>query len=233
MFSPLVNGFAVQANGWRWTQWTILFLSVGVYLVSLTTQETYKKTILEKRAKRLGIAPPKRTLPPGLAGVKMVLTITVFRPLHMLFTEPIVLFLSLYSAFTFGVLFAFLPAFPVVYAGVYHFDLSQIGLAYISLSVGYMLAVVTAIACDQFIYQRKHRVAEKEGIKMLPPEERLYSAMIGSFGVTIGLFWFGWTARQDIHWIVPTIGVVPFAWGNLNVFVSFSSAESLISADNF
>lgn len=34
------------------------------------------------------------------------------------------------------------------------------------------------------------------------------------------LFWFAWSARQDVHWIVPVIAGIPFAWGNLLVFVS-------------
>jgi hypothetical protein len=44
--------------------------------------------------------------------------------------------------------------------------------------------------------------------------------MIGSFGVPIGLFWFGWSACAATHWIVPIIALVPFAWGNLSIFVS-------------
>ncbi|KAF2665679.1 putative bicyclomycin resistance protein [Microthyrium microscopicum] len=224
---PLVNGFAVQAKGWKWSQWTILMLSLGIYISSLTMDETYKKTILQKRSKRLGIAPPKSILPPGFAGVKMILTITLFRPMRMLLFEPIVLFLSLYSAFTFGVLFAFLDAFPVVFVGVYHFNLGQLGLSFLSLAIGYILAVPTSVAVDFFVYQKKHRAAAAKGQHLLPPEERLYTAMMGSFGVTIGLFWFGWTSRESIHWIVPMIGVVPFAWGNLCIF----SASALYVID--
>jgi hypothetical protein len=45
--------------------------------------------------------------------------------------------------------------------------------------------------------------------------------MIGCFGIPIGLFWFAWTADRGVHWIVPTLAAVPFAWGNLCLFVSF------------
>jgi len=207
-------------KGWRWSQWTILFLSLVVWIISLPTHETYKKVILQRRAKRLGIEPPKSTLPGGLQGLKFLLTVTLFRPVHMLLFEPIVLFLSLYSAFIFGVLFAFLPAFPIVFIGVYKFNLGEAGLAFLPLGIGYIFAVPTAIACDFWIYQPLHRKAMKEGRHMVDPEHRLYSAMMGSLGVTVGLFWFGWTARASIHWIVPMIGVIPFAWGNLCVFVS-------------
>ena len=55
---PVVGGFAAQYKGWRWTQWCILFVSLAVLLTSIPTQETYKKAILKKRAKKLGLAPP-------------------------------------------------------------------------------------------------------------------------------------------------------------------------------
>lgn len=207
-------------KGFRWSSWTILFLALGVFIISLPQKETYKKVILKKRAKRLGVEPPKSPLPTGLAGVKFLLTVTLFRPIHMLLFEPIVLFLSLYSAFIFGVLFAFLPAFPIVFGGVYKFNPGEVGLAFLPLALGYVLAVPTAIACDFWLYQAKHRQAISDGKGMSDPEHRLYSAMMGSFGVTIGLFWFGWTSRASIHWIVPMIGVIPFAWGNLCIFVS-------------
>jgi hypothetical protein len=38
--------------------------------------------------------------------------------------------------------------------------------------------------------------------------------------VAIGLFWFAWTARHDVHWISPVLAAIPFAWGNLCIFIS-------------
>lgn len=219
---PIVGGYCAEYKGWRWTQWSMLFVFVATYMASLPMKETYKKTILQKRAKRLGIEPPKSNMPSGLAAIKFLLTVTLFRPIHMLLFEPIVGFLSLYSAFTFGVLFAFLPAFPLVYQGVYHFDLGHTGLTFISLGLGICLGVPTALLFDRLMYQKAHRAAAKLG-KHAAPEHRLYSAMMGGFGVTIGLFWFGWAARKDVHWIVPVLGAIPFGWGNISIFVSIAN----------
>ena len=41
-------------------------------------------------------------------------------------------------------------------------------------------------------------------------ENRLVPALFGCFGPTIGLFIFAWTARPDIPWIAPTIGIVVY-----------------------
>ena len=36
----------------------------------------------------------------------------------------------------------------------------------------------------------------------------------------LSLFWLGWTARQNIHWIVPVLSVLPFGWGFLLIFLA-------------
>ena len=41
----------------------------------------------------------------------------------------------------------------------------------------------------------------------------------GSLGLPIGIFWFAWTSRREVHWISPVLAIIPFAWGNLCVFV--------------
>jgi multidrug resistance protein len=186
---PVIGGFAVQAKGWRWTQWPILFVSVAAFAYSLFMEETYKKIILQNRAKRLEIPLPATTGPPGLAALKFLITVTLFRPIHMIFTEPIVGFFSLYIAFNFSVLFAFFDAFPIVFQGVYGFDLGSAGLVWLSVLIGCLLSVVTVIVADRLTYRGKHILSTKQGL-LVAPEHRLYMAMMGSLGVPIGLFWF-------------------------------------------
>jgi hypothetical protein len=36
----------------------------------------------------------------------------------------------------------------------------------------------------------------------------------------ISLFWLGWTARSDIHWIVPILSALPFGVGFLLIFMA-------------
>ncbi|KAF2095630.1 MFS general substrate transporter [Rhizodiscina lignyota] len=215
---PVVGGFAAQFKGWRWTQWCILFIGAAVYLISLPMKETYKKAILEKRAKRLGIQPPKGPVPPGLARIKFMMTVTLLRPCHMLVTEPIVTFFSLYSAFTFALLFTFFAAFPLVFREVYGFNTYQNGLVFLAIGLGVVLAAASCIWFDVIFYQEQHRKAVAGGRIHVAPEHRLYGAMAGAFGITIGIFWFAWTARKGVHWIVPILATVPFAWGNLCIF---------------
>ena len=63
----------------------------------LPTKETYKKTILSRRAKALNLPGPPQTRARGFAYVKFIFAVVLGRPIHMLCVEPIVLFLSMVS----------------------------------------------------------------------------------------------------------------------------------------
>lgn len=143
------------------------------------------------------------------------MTITLFRPLFMLVAEPIVSLLCLYGALEFATLFAFFAAVPYVFQEVYNFSVEQIGLVFISIVIGCVLGAITLILSDISLYRRQ---ITRYPPNQIPPEHRLYPAMMGSVGLPLGLFWFGWTARSDISWASPVVAIIPFAWGNLCLF---------------
>ena len=130
-------------------------------------------------------------------------------------------FVSLYTGFAFAVLFLFFAAFPYVFSRPpYSFTPSQSGLTFIPISIGVFVGGMTTIVVDRMVYMKKHQQATMKGNPNADPEHRLYSAMLGSWGMVIGLFWFGWCADKGVHWAPTVVGVIPFAWGNICVFVS-------------
>lgn len=228
MNSPTIGGFVVEKKGWQWTQWTLLFFVAASMVFSVGMKETYKKTLLERRAKRQGITLQK-TGPQGVEALKFLLTVTLLRPLRMLVIEPIVAFFSLYVAFNIGVVFGFFDAFPIVFAEVYHFDSGEVGLSFLGLGLGCCLGVITFVVVDRLTYQKHYQASLREGREgAVLPEHRLYSAMMGSMVLPISLFWFAWTAK--IHWISPICAAVPFGWGNFLIFVSLESFLCLLHA---
>ena len=226
----------------------MVFFMIATYIFACRMSETYKPIILKRRRKRLGVTEAPKTMS-GLGALRKFMTITLFRPLMMLVTEPIVAFFSLYVAVDFGILFTFFASFPLVYSRVYHFNAGQVGLTFLPIMVGCFIATITCILCDSILY-KKHLArlntanssedtleSHKETatnrphlppppVKHLEPEHRLYAAMIGSFGLPIGLFWFAWTAGTGVHWASPVMATVVFAWGNLCVFVSRNSCNA-------
>lgn len=172
VLGPIIGGYAV-AKGWRWTQWCTLFISFVSFIVALPMSETYKRVILERRAKKLGLEPSPRLGPKGtLPAMKFFATVTLVRPIHMLFTEPIVAFASMYTSFCFAILFAYFAAYPYVYTKVYHFTVGQTGLTFLALGVGVLAAATTVIVLNRTIYMRKYREALKEGKSGAAPEHR-------------------------------------------------------------
>ena len=133
-------------------------------------------------------------------------------------------FFSIYTGFAFAVLFLFFAAFPYVFQRPpYSFTISQTGLTFLGIGLGVVLAAVTGVVIDRQIYQAKHKKAIGEGRAHAAPEERLWNAIVGSFGIPVGLFWFAWAADRGAHWAVLGVAAVPFAWGNLCLFVSIES----------
>ncbi|RYO74737.1 hypothetical protein DL766_004177 [Monosporascus sp. MC13-8B] len=212
---PLIGGYTIETRGdWRWLMWVLLLIAGPIGLLALPSRETSKKIILARRAKQRGLpGPPK---PPAAAALKMLLVVTLGRPLKMLTTEPIVISWALYHSFVFGVLFAFFDSYPYVFIGVYGFSAGQIGLAFLGVFIGTLLAVFTFALIDKTVYQKKKAACAPA---KPPPEERLYTSMLGAFGIPIALFWFAWTARADVHFMVPIAAGIPFGWGTVTLFL--------------
>ncbi|CAK7210458.1 hypothetical protein SCUCBS95973_000790 [Sporothrix curviconia] len=218
---PVFGAFATR-KGWRWTQWTIVFFAAASILAALVgSRETYHPVIKRRRAKELGIALPPDELRPDIPWSHRIynfITIGLIRPLHMLVAEPIIGLSCLYVACEFATLFSFFAAVPFVFQIVYLFDREKSGLVFLSIVVGSFLGLLTVLLTDIFIY--KKRQVPRFHPEPPPPEHRLYAAMIGSFGLPAGLFWFGWSGYHDLHWASTAVAIVPFAWGNICIFIS-------------
>lgn len=211
----MFGAFAAHRKGWRWTQWTIIFIAISTIVTTLLTEETFHSTIQRRIAKKRGEKVAE--LPPLRHRLREFAVVGLVRPIHMLFLEPIVAFTSLYVSAGFGVLFSFFAALPYTFGSVYGFTTEQSGLVFLPIVVGCVLGFATLVLCDLLIYRP---LAVRSRPRRAAPEHRLYAAMIGSVGFPLGLFWFAWTARPSVSWASPAAAVVPFAWGNLCLFVS-------------
>lgn len=184
-------------------------------------RESYKPTILQHRAAKLntpGLPTLERT---PLQHIRYFITATITRPLHMLFTEPIVGLLSLYTSFIFGLVALFVTANPYVFSTVHHFDSRAQGLSFLGLATGCLFGPILLIAADKYVYTPKllHLKATNT-TQTLPPEHRLYGAMLGSPLLPLSLFAFAWLSRPSIPWIYPLLFQAIFILGSITVYVS-------------
>ncbi|KAE8385737.1 major facilitator superfamily domain-containing protein [Aspergillus alliaceus] len=213
----LVGGFIAEYKDWRWSQWTTLFFGAALWVYVLGAQETYASPIRRRQAQKMGLPPPPKPIPSGMAGVKVLLTVTLARPLYMLLTEPIVLLCSLYASLNFSVLFCFLASVPLIYNNNYGFSPGQCGLAFIGIAVGCLIGALVLILLDRHTLAKHH--ARNQNVTA-PPERLLVGAMVGSPLMPAALFWFAWTSLPGIHWISSIIAMALFGCSNILIFVS-------------
>ena len=158
-------------------------IAAPIFIGSLFMRETSKDQILLYRASRSS----SPFFLPGMASTNVVqrLITGITRPIHMIFTEPLVVCLSVYTGFAIAMLFSFFCSFPYVFAKVYQFDSKDVGLAFLSPITGFLLAILTFGILDRTVYSRA--VANSKGTPA--PELRLYAALLGSLLLPTGLFW--------------------------------------------
>lgn len=195
---------------------------VVFYLPILLSRETYKDIIVKRRRARHGVRSGQHGGEGKGPRFKAFLTETMTRPLHMLFTEPVVGFCSLYMSFNFALAYVFYAAFGYIFSTAYDLDLEEQGLILLGFITGALAGTVTVTLID---WRQKTKAAKELRLGKEPhtnsPESGLYLAMMGSIALPISLFWFAWTARPEIHWMSPAVASALFEWGDLLVYVCF------------
>lgn len=205
--APLVGGFVMKTNNWRWTQWIAVIVSIAFYIPVLFTKESYKKVILRRRAIRMGVSDSSSQQTSPMRALRYFLTTLILRPLHMLATEPIVTFVSLYNGLLFGLLYAFVTSIPWIFRTYYGFDQTGQSLSYLGVTLGTILACVPFVFIDRSFYQKRLREWRQthDNTEPLPPENRLVPAMVGCFPLPASLLLAGWMAEHRVQWIVPIL----------------------------
>ncbi|KAF4334780.1 polyamine transporter 4 [Fusarium beomiforme] len=224
---PLVGGFVERSLGWRWTQWITVVTTCALYISVLFTNETYKKVVLRRRAIRMGMGDSSSQQTSVAKTIRHFFTVLILRPLHMLFTEPIVTLVSLYNGFIFGLLYTFIISVPWIFRHYYNFSATGESLSYLGITLGTLFACVPFVFIDFSYYQKRliHWNQTHDSDNSLPPEHRLISAMIGSFFLPASLLISGWTAEYRIHWILPiffqgmTMSACLLIYAGVNLFM--------------
>ncbi|RWA14945.1 hypothetical protein EKO27_g234 [Xylaria grammica] len=205
--APIISGYTVVALGWRWPLWEVVIFNAPALLFLLLMPETSEPTILDARARRLQARDPS-TVYRGIWCLQHVdsprdlLFRSIIIPWKMHALDPSILFTSLFTGLVYGIYYSFFEVFPIVYEGVYGLHPGPAGLPYFALITGVIAAGIPYCAFVHYYVNRRRGSKDGE----MPPERRLLPAVLGSFLVPTGLFLFAFTARSDVHWIIPTLG---------------------------
>lgn len=221
---PFVGSVIVQihkAFPWRWIFYVQIIYNAGLIPIFwFILRETRGDVILAKRAKKLR----KETDKPIYAESELnrpsiveLLKQSFYRPAKMLTTEPVVIFFTLWVSFAWGILFLFFSSVVQTFQTAYNFDTMQTGLVQLAISAGAIIATFINPLQDSLYQGSARRNKERPGKPV--PEARLYSSVPGSVLFAAGLFWYGWSCRGDVHWIVPTCGIACVGIGIYSIYL--------------
>ncbi|KAH6716781.1 major facilitator superfamily domain-containing protein [Leptodontidium sp. 2 PMI_412] len=219
---PVCGGFIAQRAGWRWVFWILLISGTSISLgIELFNRETNHRVLMHRKVNRLQKELSRPSLrscydPEGPVHTPtQILLNGIVRPVKMLFLSPIIFLLSLYMAVTYGLLYLLFTTITQVFQETYGWDPEICGLAYIGLGLGFFagLAVVAKISDATVVRMTKANNGQFE------PEMRLPACIFFAFFIPITFFWYGWSADKGVHWIVPIIGLIPFGFGMMGIFI--------------
>lgn len=180
-------------------------------IISILLPETHDITIFHRKAKRLRALSRNNKITSigeieNNSKTKKELVIEIlWRPLEMTIIEPVVLLIDVYITMVYAIIYLWYEAFPIVFTKTYKFTLIQTGVTYFTILVG---STIGALIYMLVIY---HTVTKylKSG-RSINPETYLWSSIIGSILMPLGVFIFGWTTRADYHWVGPVFGAIIF-----------------------
>ncbi|KAF2708406.1 MFS general substrate transporter [Pleomassaria siparia CBS 279.74] len=219
IIGPIAGGFISQYLGWRWAYWILLMgsgpLNIAMFVFM---QESNHPTILKRKTRRLKKELGRNDLHSHLEmrlPPREVLARSIARPVKFLFRSPIAFLISLYVSVVYGTLYLLFTTIPNVFQNTYHFSVQYTGLAYLGLGLGMFIALGLIM---KFNDRSVIRMRDKNN-GVFEPEMRLSTTVYFAPFMPVALFIYGWTARPEVHWIVPCLSFILFGFGLLGIFV--------------
>ncbi|GAA5841535.1 hypothetical protein JCM3766R1_003979 [Sporobolomyces carnicolor] len=224
IIGPIVGSFIGVSTSWRWIFYVLIIFSFVMFVLGFLNPETYAPVLLRRKANKLQKETGKvfrsqfDLHPMFAAPLATKMKTAIARPFVLLFKEMIVLLMSLYAAFIYGVLYLFFGAIPIVFNQDRGWSPGIASLAFIGIGLG----MITAVIANVFENKRYVKALIKAG-GSLPPEARLPLCCVAGVMLPVGLFWFAWTTQPSVHWIVPIIASFPFGMSMVLVFLTMFS----------
>jgi len=275
---PLVSSFVAYHTTWRWIFYLqVITCGTVQILVILFFKETRGSVLLSQKAKCLnkyydqleaaglsGVDMPIDSIPAKTtsqrirwkvksdeerASLLQMIKISLVRPFHLLFTEPVVFFFSLWVAFSWAILCKYRTSQPpqedldsrlLAPFNCSHLKHADCVPCIADLTFGAIPVIFTAshnfnlyengsvfaaISVASIISTIISILGERWTKRRFPhlgdsPEGRLYFACAQSILLPVGLFWLAWTSGSNVHWIVPTLAIGCATMGIFSIYLA-------------
>ncbi|TBU30061.1 MFS general substrate transporter [Dichomitus squalens] len=219
---PTVSGFMnVAGVSWRWVFYLqAIFAGTCLAAVVLFLPETYVPILLVRRArqkrKETGDdrywAPLERNKLPLSQRLKHILG----RPFVVLFSEPMLLAITAYMSFVYGVVYLLFEAYPIVFTEGHHFNTGISGLMFLPIFVG----GVAGVAIYLGYFNPRYAAAIKQyAPHPVPPEVRMEVCTYAAPIFALAFFWFGWTSYPSVSYWAPLMAGFPMGVSVVFIFL--------------
>ncbi|KAM5473112.1 hypothetical protein MauCBS54593_002826 [Microsporum audouinii] len=215
VFGPILGGLISQHISWHWAFYTSSLLDAVIQFLGLyLLEETYAPVLLRKKQMRsIRLTTPNQqlrsTTKDALKELPTRLKANLGRAVLLLTTQPIVQVFAVYNAFLYGIIYILYTTFPDLYTNIYHQTEGMVGLHYIAMGVGMVIAAEGFTLVNDRIFALLK--AKNNGVAL--PEFRVPFMAPATLLIAGGLFWYGWSAQYKLQWIMPDIGSGIFCAG--------------------
>lgn len=210
---PLIGASITQSYlGWRWTQYITGILQMAVAVLALLfVQESYPGRLLVHKAQRLRHEGGNWALHAEMEewdiSIYELSHKYLIRPIHILGT-PIGMLMIFYASFCYGLIYACLGAFEIIFTEYYGWQPVPATLPFFAELIG----ILIGSALNASNQGRFFRALQANGGKPVP-EARLYPMMYASPLLMAGIFVLAWTAQYRVFWFVPCVGIAMIGVG--------------------
>ncbi|CAD6588223.1 MAG: hypothetical protein CYPHOPRED_004316 [Cyphobasidiales sp. Tagirdzhanova-0007] len=206
---PIVGGAVSQSYlGWRWTEYIAVILTmVVVGLDIIFIPETFAPILLTRKAQQLRWKTGRYNLHSRQEMTTVSLSIFLHKnlllPIKMILLEPMVLCITLFNAFAYGILYLLFAAVPIIFEEGRGWNTLVGTLPFIAVLLGCLAAGAINYAYSQLVFKKIFEKSEGR----VEPELRLPTMCLGSIFFPVGFLILGWTSNPHISWFPSTIGL--------------------------
>ncbi|CVK85012.1 related to synaptic vesicle transporter SVOP and related transporters (major facilitator superfamily) [Fusarium mangiferae] len=217
---PIMGGFITQSSlGWRWTAYiTAIMAALFGPITFFVVPETLESVLLTRKARSVRVSTRDWAMH-AVAEEKPVdihemANRILIRPLAMLVLEPVIILVTLYMSFVYGLIYLCFEAYPVSFQEHRGWNSGVGSLPFLAIILGVVIGVIFIVIFSKI---RLARILKAKGY--LPPEQRLLPMMVGGACFPIGLLWFAWTSDPHILWVPQALAGIPLGVGIMLIFL--------------
>ena len=218
---PIIGSFVTTSYlGWRWTSWLTLIMAAFTGILAwFICSESYEPVLLQRKAAKIRFDTKNWAIrapaDENQVNMKEIIQKYLFRPFIMMALEPILILITFYMSFIYGLIYLFFEAYPIAFEEIRGWNEGVAALPFLGITIGVIVGVTIVVYASNTRYKRKMIANGGKPV----PEERLVPMIAGAFFLPIGLFWFAWTSNPHVSWVPQVVAGIPIGAGVLLIFL--------------